>query len=502
MMLPQETFPSLGAVAKDVTPEQNQERFVVFGTSHSHLLTIYSAHINASRHSDSSIEAQVESAQRASELRSLRATEHNILSGELCKEVDDGTTLNYRRFTAHLQAGVPLMPGGTSIFNVSQPISPSKHTLLPQQTFFILGAGIAALTIAGNLVSAPCGPGHLKPKVIIFASDLPSAYSVEQKSDDVVLPPTYASPWAGAQWRSHAQPTTPAGVRDCGWDLSTYKTWQNMSEECRHFLGIGTVKGRLVWDIIDDEIAAPESGMMGDKLWWKNVVEDFRELGTHERPAGTVFGVEWTTYCVNVPKHLAVLHDLLVKEGVTIYQGSLPNGRDFESVLTQQVNLIGEHVDFIINATGIRAGELCSDSEVYPTKGQTILVKGEAAMARTRKGDGYIAYTIPRPGSGTTILGGVNRPNDWTETVDEELHQSILERAKELAPELLNEHGEFDVIRKNVGFRPSRRGGARVEVEQVGKWKVVHAYGFGGAGYQNSAGIANEVMDLLYGKSR
>lgn len=67
--------------------------------------------------------------------------------------------------------------------------------------------------------------------------------------------------------------------------------------------------------------------------------------------------------------------------------------------------------------------------------------------------------------------------------VSEQTTKSILEGCKDLAPELLNEHGEFEIISVQSGLRPSRKGGPRVEAENVGsRFAVVHAYGHAGAG--------------------
>lgn len=63
----------------------------------------------------------------------------------------------------------------------------------------------------------------------------------------------------------------------------------------------------------------------------------------------------------------------------------------------------------------------------------------------------------------------------------------------------------IEVIRECVGFRPSRRGGPRLEREDKvfsvgGKKKtvpVVHAYGIGPAGYQASWGMAGEAVGLV-----
>ena len=61
----------------------------------------------------------------------------------------------------------------------------------------------------------------------------------------------------------------------------------------------------------------------------------------------------------------------------------------------------------------------------------------------------------------------------------------ILERCKQLAPELLVD-GEFEVIQVQIGRRPARRGGVRIEVESLDingeKRLVCHNYGHGGMG--------------------
>ena len=71
----------------------------------------FSAYIAASRRSDRSLEARVESARRASEIhkrrtgRSLRVTEQDVVNEEMYEEEDDDLPMQYRRLTAHLQTG-------------------------------------------------------------------------------------------------------------------------------------------------------------------------------------------------------------------------------------------------------------------------------------------------------------------------------------------------------------------------------------------------------------
>lgn len=72
-------------------------------------INVFSAYIAASRRSDRSLEARVESARRASEIhkrrtgRSLRVTEQDVVNEEMYEEEDDDLPLPYRRLTSHLQ---------------------------------------------------------------------------------------------------------------------------------------------------------------------------------------------------------------------------------------------------------------------------------------------------------------------------------------------------------------------------------------------------------------
>lgn len=79
----------------------------------------------------------------------------------------------------------------------------------------------------------------------------------------------------------------------------------------------------------------------------------------------------------------------------------------FEIPGIEDDNVVG-----MVNCTGLAAKELARDERMFPTRGQTILVRGEAEVARLRQGDGWTCYVIRRPGQGT-ILGGSYQENDW-----------------------------------------------------------------------------------------
>jgi glycine/D-amino acid oxidase-like deaminating enzyme len=217
--------------------------------------------------------------------------------------------------------------------------------------------------------------------------------------------------------------------------------------------------------------------------------------------------IRWGAMCrapsINVPQYLLYLQARAKTLGVEVIKAHIPTEAGFENALTQAEATAQSHgprqkVDLFLNATGLSAAKLCNDTGMYPIRGQTVLVRGEATATRTRNGDTYVAYCIPRPGSGTTILGGTKEKGIWSEKPDSSTTEKILQRATLLAPELLTgPDGGFEVVSVQCGLRPGRHGGPRMEKEVVGGRKVVHAYGHASGGYQNSIGSARLVVNLV-----
>lgn len=251
-----------------------------------------------------------------------------------------------------------------------------------------------------------------------------------------------------------------------------------------------------------------------EDLWWAPHVKDFAQLSplkapllslNRDRPS-TIPEAKYGTVCrapsLNVPKYLLWLQTWAQRLGVQIVKARLSTSSGLEAALREaerRAQWVGRRkVDLFLNATGLGAARLCNDTAMHPIRGQTVLVKGEAYATRTRLGDGYTAYCIPRPGSGQTILGGTKEVGAWSEEPDPKVTAQILERGAVLAPELLTaEDGGFEVVSVQCGLRPGRHGGPRMEVERLGGRTVVHAYGHASGGYQNSVGSARLVVKMV-----
>ncbi|CAZ85389.1 unnamed protein product [Tuber melanosporum] len=282
----------------------------------------------------------------------------------------------------------------------------------------------------------------------------------------------YTSPKAGAHWRTHAGPDDLQGQR---FDKETYEYWLELVKRDED-TGLVLIPLIYIWDH-----PTPETANSGASIWWSTLVPNFTPL-THPHPllpATAHFGIMYKSFCLNPQKYLTHLLSRSADYGVKTHTHEV-------DTLTEVFGYVPDAVG-VVNCTGLGAIDLVDPVEaekLFPTRGQTILVRGEVETGRLRVGEGYIAYVIRRPGEGT-ILGGCKVDGDWNAEVDKELSKSIVERCKILAPELLVD-GEFEVISEQVGRRPSRKGGPRIEVEWKeveGRRFICHHYGHSGAGW-------------------
>jgi hypothetical protein len=221
--------------------------------------------------------------------------------------------------------------------------------------------------------------------------------------------------------------------------------------------------------------------------------DSFRVLEENKLPTGAKFGTTYKTYCVNPPVYLAWLERELVLRGSQIIRRNLTNVAEVFPLVNDP------DIHIAINCSGIGF----SDPEVFPTRGQTIIVSNPCDRTITRQhADGNWTFIIPRPLNGGTIVGGTKEPNDYNPYVDPKSREEFLERAAQMYPPIITNglppnEGGFNVISDIVGRRPSRTGGPRVAAEVSGDKVFVHAYGLGGRGYETSWGVAAEVLRLV-----
>ncbi|KAI0936990.1 hypothetical protein AcW1_001084 [Taiwanofungus camphoratus] len=246
-----------------------------------------------------------------------------------------------------------------------------------------------------------------------------------------------------------------------------------------------------------------------DQVWYKDLVQDFCVMEPSEIPAGAQGGVKFTTISVNPEVYLPWLKSELLARGVQFIRKRVHS-------LSEAAALTGPN-GIIVNATGLGARSLMGveDTTVFPIRGQTVIVHAPSvkefiSFPLGSASNGEATYMIPRPSpAGHVLLGGTFQLDNWDTSIDYSTAKGIIERCAALAPSLADK--ETRILSHNVGLRPARKNGPRVEVEWVdsdapkstegtsgpGRVMVVHAYGFGPAGYQNSWGAAEEVVSLI-----
>ncbi|KAF8271887.1 D-amino-acid oxidase [Lactarius quietus] len=177
-------------------------------------------------------------------------------------------------------------------------------------------------------------------------------------------------------------------------------------------------------------------------------------------------------------------------------------------------------VDALIICVGLGARTLggVEDKDVYPVRGQTVLLRapwiegGRSLVVES----GAKTYIVPRR-DGTVIVGGTRVADDWFPKARPETTIDILERGIALYPELAppsvrNEREptiedlKALIIEEGCGLRPARMGGIRLHSEWVADpgseghmVPIIHNYGHGGYGFQNSWGSALAALTLLEG---
>ncbi|KAF7590675.1 hypothetical protein BBP40_002567 [Aspergillus hancockii] len=328
----------------------------------------------------------------------------------------------------------------------------------------VLGAGIIGLNVALELSKRGYGQ-----HITVLAEHLPGDESIQ-----------YTSPWAGANF-SGISGNDANALR---WDQLGYSTMMSLIDagaEVAKYLS--KTESTEYWDQTPSQ----------DKVQsMKGYLRDLVIVPSSELPEGVSFGIRFTTVTVNAPDHCKHLRNLLSQPrygNVQFIRRKVAKIQDaFLSNTRVVFNCIG-------NAASVLPG--VTDTKCYPTRGQIVLAKAPSMRVNMmRHGTDYETYIIPRPDSeGTVILGGYLQPRDYTSHTRPEETQSILKRTTDLLPTLNN--GDTKILRVAVGLRPSRNGGARVELEPASHGRaIVHNYGAGGTGFQAGMGMAHDAVDL------
>lgn len=358
----------------------------------------------------------------------------------------------------------------------------------------VVGGGVIGLTIAHQLLQST-----LKPKELTIIS--------QHFPRDVPISHEYTSPWAGAHFRPfpHRPELYESDKRESAYTRETYKYFKKLVKAFPE----STIEFMKGIDYLEEP--TPEYANLGPGFN-SSSLDSFKQISSENLPSAVKTGFEYTTYCLNAPEYLKFLQDQITT--LSKYQKVKLNIKRMTLHSLREAYDLFPTCTTLFNATGqglqLDGGQ---DPQCFGIRGQTLLLDvphptkyGKVTITHQSK-DGNWTFVIKRPstnGKPQFILGGTKQPGDGRIMPRDADSQAIMERAKVLYPDLMV-GGKFNVVGVNVGFRPARTGGSRVQTEYTThKGRpvcIVHSYGLGGMGYETSVGVALHALKL-YSESR
>ncbi|KAI5964072.1 IFG3 [Candida pseudojiufengensis] len=317
----------------------------------------------------------------------------------------------------------------------------------------IVGSGIIGLYTAFTLIENGTSPNDIS----IIAEYLPGDESIK-----------FTSPYAGGNFSC----ITGDDKETLEFDKYTYLNLNKVQSAMGKINGLDRYKSTEYWD------EKPSDEKLNSL---KSYLQEFEEI--KEPPFGSAYGITFLSWNFNCPKFLLAFKQYLEKQGISFTKKKL----------THIVQAYSGDTKIVFNCTGIGAKALVDDKNVYPGRGQVVVIKAPHIQENVLSwGNREPTYIIKRPFShDQLILGGYYQKDDWNPDSLKEYTDSILKRTTTLFPKILSEnpHGneikDLEILRVAVGLRPGRNGGVRIEKEFFDEGKIlIHNYGASGYGYQ------------------
>lgn len=259
---------------------------------------------------------------------------------------------------------------------------------------------------------------------------------------------------------------------------------------------------------LSEQDLAMFSAWPGFRIFEKN------ELPTSPGTDSIKAGLTYSAWVINSPVYLKWLEEQAKALGAIFVRSRI--GAVEEAAFVAQHNRPGLALpSIVVNASGMGIG----DPACFPSRGQFMLISNEYDRTVSHhSADGNSTVIIPRPLAGGSVIGGTKEPHNWSPMNSASAVDEIIRRMTAICPDLLQPASDgpsskpaINVTEAYIGRRPMRKGGLRLEKEQIAvpvtaqngmsnnksALHVVHCYGAGPSGYKIGWAAASRAAALV-----
>ena len=319
----------------------------------------------------------------------------------------------------------------------------------------VVGAGVAGLPVAVMLTQ-----NRFKPLVTLIAEE---------------FSPNITSDAAGAAIKITDDKTFNDDPRKVKWIAETYKyVMELFSTPLAAQLDLSMVATYPIFE-----------GTKRIDPYLKDTVLGFRDVGAKEKKILNIPQDKnaccYNTFVMPCTPYLSWKMTQFKTNGGTVIQKKLKTLQELDGTY-----------DIIVNCSGLGTRELVNDHDVYPVRGQAVLLNAPwVKHSITVEIGDKVTYFYPR--GSAVMLGSTAQVGDYSKEIRSSDRQDIISRCSQYAPSL----AQAEIIGEWVGIRPGRKQ-VRLEKEELSKsTSVVHNYGHTGKGFALSIGCAKDTLLLV-----